>query len=246
MSMAASAVQLGHNGPVRQMVMQSAWSPCRPIWRSPIDLRAPSQCSFKTVHLRVRCTTASMQRPASALSCRPLHLARNQPASHARCVAAAAAAATAEDAPVLERLQGEDAERWQAALDEVQRVGFSSEEAAQVLERAFGWRSQVFWRGIKKEEIPDPAQVAATLAFLREDIGLKDADIQAAIKKFPEGLASDVEDRLKPNMQVLEKQFYIPKKNLGATVKRQPKALGFNYDCEGSCEGECHRCWVRF
>lgn len=50
-------------------------------------------------------------------------------------------------------------------------MGFSSEEAAQVLERAFGWRSQVFWRGIKKEEIPDPAQVAATLAFLREDIG---------------------------------------------------------------------------
>lgn len=31
---------------------------------------------------------------------------------------------------------------------------------------------------------------------------MKDEDIQAAFKKFPEGLASDVEERLKPNMQV--------------------------------------------
>ena len=32
--------------------------------------------------------------------------------------------------------------------------------------------------------------------------GLKDTEIQAAVRKFPEGLASGVEDRLKPNMQV--------------------------------------------
>lgn len=34
--------------------------------------------------------------------------------------------------------------------------------------------------------------------------GMKDEDIQAAMKKFPEGLASDVEERLKPNMQVIQ------------------------------------------
>lgn len=37
--------------------------------------------------------------------------------------------------------------------------------------------------------------------------GMKDADIQAAFKKFPEGLASDVEERLKPNMQVCTLQI---------------------------------------
>lgn len=31
---------------------------------------------------------------------------------------------------------------------------------------------------------------------------MKDVDIQAALKKFPEGLASGVDERLKPNMQV--------------------------------------------
>jgi hypothetical protein len=56
--------------------------------------------------------------------------------------------------------------------------------------------------------------------------GLSNADIQTAIGKFPEGLASGVEDRLQPNMDVLQKQFYMPKKNLAAAVKRQPKASG--------------------
>jgi hypothetical protein len=31
---------------------------------------------------------------------------------------------------------------------------------------------------------------------------MKEKDIQAAFKKFPEGLASDVDGRLKPNIQV--------------------------------------------
>jgi hypothetical protein len=31
--------------------------------------------------------------------------------------------------------------------------------------------------------------------------GMKDQDIQAAFKKFPEGLASDVDGRLKPNLE---------------------------------------------
>ena len=31
---------------------------------------------------------------------------------------------------------------------------------------------------------------------------MKDPDIQAAFKKFPEGLASDVDSRLKPNLEV--------------------------------------------
>lgn len=157
----------------------------------------------------------------------------------------AAAAAATEEAPVAERLSGEDAEQWAACLEEVKKVGYSDDEANALLERAFGWRTQTFWRGLKKEEVPKADSVAATLNFLR-DLGMKDEDIQAAFKKFPEGLASDVEGRLKPNMQTLQKDYFIPEKKLLAAIKRQPKALGFSYDCEGSCEGECHRCWVRF
>ena len=50
-------------------------------------------------------------------------------------------------------------------------MGLSSEEAAQLLERAFGWRTQAFWRGMKKKEIPDPSQIAASLSFLSKELG---------------------------------------------------------------------------
>lgn len=50
-------------------------------------------------------------------------------------------------------------------------MGWSSEEAAQLLERAFGWRTQTFWRGMKKEEIPDPSQIAASISFLSTELG---------------------------------------------------------------------------
>jgi hypothetical protein len=50
----------------------------------------------------------------------------------------------------------------------VQKVGYSAEEANALLERAFGWRTQTFWRGLKKEEVPKAEAVAATLNLLKE------------------------------------------------------------------------------
>lgn len=50
----------------------------------------------------------------------------------------------------------------------MKKVGYSDAEATKLLERAFGWRTQTFWRGLKKEEVPKADSVAATLSFLRE------------------------------------------------------------------------------
>ena len=56
-------------------------------------------------------------------------------------------------------------------LLQVQQVGFGEGDASQLLEQAFGWGTQTFWRGLKKEEVPDPSQIAATLAYLRDELG---------------------------------------------------------------------------
>lgn len=51
---------------------------------------------------------------------------------------------------------------------QLKKAGFSDEDATALLERAFGWRTQTFWRGLKKEEVPVAESVAATLDFLRD------------------------------------------------------------------------------
>lgn len=56
-------------------------------------------------------------------------------------------------------------------LHQVVAVGFDEDQAARHLERAFGWRSQVFWRGLKKEEVPDPGQVSKTMKYLTVELG---------------------------------------------------------------------------
>lgn len=53
-------------------------------------------------------------------------------------------------------------------VSQVKKVGYSEEDANALLERAFGWRMQSFWRGLKKEEVPKAEAVAATLNFLRQ------------------------------------------------------------------------------
>lgn len=53
-------------------------------------------------------------------------------------------------------------------MHQVKKVGYSEDDANALLERAFGWRTQTFWRGLKKEEVPNAGSVAATLNFLRE------------------------------------------------------------------------------
>jgi hypothetical protein len=41
----------------------------------------------------------------------------------------------------------------------VQEVGFSVEEAEEIVTRAFGWSSQLYWRKSKIQVVPQPEQV---------------------------------------------------------------------------------------
>ena len=72
---------------------------------------------------------------------------------------------------------------------QVKKVGYSEEDAQALLERAFGWRTQTFWRGLKKEEVPRAEAVAATLDFLRE---LGELDETITTQHIPEHTDFDV------------------------------------------------------
>lgn len=123
-----------------------------------------------------------------------------------------------------------------------------------VVSKAFGWGklSQRFWRGDRVEEKPSIARVNESLAFLREEIGLSDAEIGSVIlKKFPEALNMDVAERMAANMNYLKTTWPAfsgvgGDGRLKAAVLEQPAILGFSVDCGGDCMSECNRCWARF
>ncbi len=67
-----------------------------------------------------------------------------------------------------------------------------------------------------------------------------------AVKTFPEVLGLPVEEQLQNNVEKLKKDWKMTDKVIPNVLKRQPALLGFNVDCEGNCQGDCNRCWVRF
>lgn len=86
----------------------------------------------------------------------------------------------------------------------------------------------------------------ASLDYLRQ-LGLsEDAKLAKVVKGFPEVLGCGVDDQLKQAVEVLEKTWKMRGPVIANTVMRRPQVLGYNYDCEGDCAGECNRCWVRF
>ncbi len=66
------------------------------------------------------------------------------------------------------------------------------------------------------------------------------------VNTFPEVLGCGVDTIVRPNVEVLQKQWKIKGNTLVKTLLRRPDVLGYNLDCEGSCVGECERCWARF
>ena len=67
-----------------------------------------------------------------------------------------------------------------------------------------------------------------------------------AVKSFPEVMALPVEEQLQHNVEKLKKDWKMTDKVIPNVIKRQPAVLGYNVDCEGNCQGDCNRCWVRF
>jgi len=106
-------------------------------------------------------------------------------------------------------------------------------------------------------------------------VGVKGPDAIKVLKKFPEVIACSVEERLQENIRKLERDWKIKGPAATNVIKRQPQVrppvlcemlalactecqatstlsltcgvqvLGYVIDCQGNCEGQCNRCWVR-
>jgi hypothetical protein len=96
------------------------------------------------------------------------------------------------------------------------------------------------------EEPPSVDQVQDALDFLRSELGLQGPDVKKVVKAFPEVVACDVANQLQANMSKLEKDWKLTGQVAAKAVVRSPAVLGYNVDCEGTCIGECNRCWARF
>lgn len=88
-------------------------------------------------------------------------------------------------------------------------------------------------------------QIKEKLDYLR-GLGLEDDQLLEVVKLFPETVGLDLEKRMKPNVELMGKQFFIKGKVLPKTLARKPQALGYAVDCEGDCQGDCTRCWSHF
>ncbi|KAK9825675.1 hypothetical protein WJX81_001764 [Elliptochloris bilobata] len=151
---------------------------------------------------------------------------------------------SAGDETAMRELDGEEAERWRSSREALQALELSEEEAEKVLKRAFGWATQIWWRDSKVCEVPAQGQVEAVIQFL-DSVGVRGPDATKMIKRFPEMCACDVEEQLRENMAKLERDWKIKGPTAANVIKRQPQVLGYVIDCQGNCEGQCNRCWVR-
>ncbi|GFR44614.1 hypothetical protein Agub_g5899 [Astrephomene gubernaculifera] len=171
-------------------------------------------------------------------------------ASRARFAAIVAQSVVASGTTALlgRELSAEEATLWQSSCNTLaEALGASSEEAARLLARGFGWSSQAYWRQDKVQELPQPHQVAAVLSFLRCELpGVTGEEVGVVVRGCPELLACEVEGRLRENLGVLRTQWRLQGPTLTKAVVRQPRVLGYSVDCGGDCVGECNRCWARF
>jgi hypothetical protein len=145
------------------------------------------------------------------------------------------------------RLTGSDLEAWKHSKQLIKDIGFSDEDAEDVMQRSFGWdkASQSFWRGSLVEQVPSTNQVQTVIDYLAE-LGIRGNDLIKFVGKFQYVFGCDVEDLLKANVTELQNTWKIKGTALTATLRRKPEILGYNLDCLGDCKGECNRCWVRF
>lgn len=179
---------------------------------------------------------------------RPRPCASAQPArrtAHPRtrlCVRASAQPTTSAQPATL---TPDQAQQWSACRDALLARGCTEEESDTLLCRAFGWAGQVYWRGTKEEQPPTLAEVQAGLDLL-ESIGIQGDNLLKLLRAFPEALGCGVDTILRPNVDVLQSQWKLKGPVLVKTLLRRPDVLGYNLDCEGSCVGECERCWARF
>ncbi|KAL7208875.1 hypothetical protein ACSBR1_030584 [Camellia fascicularis] len=142
-------------------------------------------------------------------------------------------------------VSNEDRKTWEACRQALSTFKFSVEDEDKILGKAFGQIHSPYWGEERKKEVPTLELVNEVLDYLRS-LSLSDDDLSKLLKKFPEVLGCSLEDELKTNVQVLEKEWSIKGKSLRNLLLRNPKVLGYNVDCKGDCMAQCTRCWVRF
>jgi hypothetical protein len=168
-----------------------------------------------------------------------------------RAAAAEGASAAAAGGPTQRRRRGGGREEEDAP----------PELAAQRhVARAFGWTSQAYWRHSVVGAAVDSSRVERALAFLcggeeageadssgdTAPLGMSAPEAAAVLKSFPELLFLDADARLAANAAQLRRQWRLEGSVLRGALARNPRALGYDVDCQGSCVGDCHRCWARF
>lgn len=122
----------------------------------------------------------------------------------------------------------------------------SAEEAELTVRRAFGWGSQRYWRRAVLREAPSAAAAQRRLHFLRDTLALRHADVQLVLRRFPEVLRLDMQ-QLRDAVALMQRNWpALTGSRLAAAVRDKPAVLGFDFDCEGDCQGECSRCWAQF
>ncbi|XP_030550813.2 uncharacterized protein LOC115755515 [Rhodamnia argentea] len=142
-------------------------------------------------------------------------------------------------------LSEEQKKTWERCRDALSVFNFSNEEEDKILAKAFGQIHSPYWGEERKKEVPTYEALSETLDYLRS-LTLSDEDLCKLLKKFPEVLGCELEDEVKNNVKVLEKDWGIKGKSLRNLLHRNPKVLGYNIDCKGDCMAQCTRCWVRF
>uniref|UniRef100_A0A7N0RJ72 Uncharacterized protein n=1 Tax=Kalanchoe fedtschenkoi TaxID=63787 RepID=A0A7N0RJ72_KALFE len=141
-------------------------------------------------------------------------------------------------------LTEEEKETWESCRQALSSFNFEHEEEDKILGKAFGQLHSPYWGEERAREVPEYKTVTAILNYL--SLTLTDEDLAKLLKKFPEVLGCSLEDEVKNNVALLEKEWGIAGKQLRNLLLRNPKVLGYNVDCKGSCVAQCTRCWVRF
>lgn len=134
---------------------------------------------------------------------------------------------------------------WEQCKHLLSALGFTTDEAAVMLKKAFGWVHSPYWGEERKKEAPKDDIINGTLDYLKS-LSLSDDDLRKLLKKFPEVLGCDLDEEVKNNVSVLEREWGVKGKALRNLLLRNPKVLGYNVDCKGDCMAQCTRCWVRF
>eukprot|EP00240_Pyramimonas_obovata_P013783 CAMPEP_0118934866 /NCGR_PEP_ID=MMETSP1169-20130426/14340_1 /TAXON_ID=36882 /ORGANISM="Pyramimonas obovata, Strain CCMP722" /LENGTH=260 /DNA_ID=CAMNT_0006877815 /DNA_START=80 /DNA_END=863 /DNA_ORIENTATION=- len=182
------------------------------------------------------CTPPAFNRRACSLKAKAINSR-----SRITCNAAPQGDAAATEKPIpTEVLTGDDLESWTATTAMVQEAtGITAEEAEEVVTRAFGWGSQLYWRKSKVQEVPQTEQVEESIAYLKSMLPKQDQLVKV-IKGFPECVAIGVEagpPGLKYAFEYIDKEWDMQPPVSNMVIAKKPKLLGNSVDAEARAKG---------